>query len=136
MKQKLERNISMTFRVTDKERDLIREAQKQSGIANMRAYLLKMAVNGLIIHINLDGVRKMNFLLSNATTNINQIAKRANETSSIFSADMVEIKSRQDEIWEQQRVILKSLSDIMGALQKRLPKHLADALKRKCYPAQ
>ena len=65
MKQKLERNIAMTFRVTEKERDLIREAQKESGIINMRAYLLKMAVNGLIICIDLDDVRRMNRLLSN-----------------------------------------------------------------------
>ena len=81
MKQKLEKNIAMTFRVTEQERDLIREAQKESGIINMRAYLLKMAVNGLNIRIDLDSVREMNRLLSNASSNINQIAKRANETT-------------------------------------------------------
>ena len=84
MKQKLERNIAMTFRVTSTERDMIREAQKLSGIANMRAYLLKMAVNGLIVHINLDGVRKMNFLLSNATNNINQVTKRRTKPAAFF----------------------------------------------------
>ena len=130
MKQKLERNIAMTFRVTEDERELIREAQKESGIINMRAYLLKMAVNGLNIRIDLDSVRKMNRLLSNATNNINQIAKRANESGNIYSADMEEIKTRQDEIWNQQRVILKSLATIMEVLQKRIPKRLADALKR------
>jgi len=130
MKQKLERNIAMTFRVTEDERELIREAQKESGIINMRAYLLKMAVNGLNIRIDLDSVRNMNRLLSNATNNINQIAKRANETSNIYSVDMEDIKTRQDEIWNQQRVILKSLATIMEVLQKRIPKRLADALKR------
>ena len=108
---------------------MIREAQKESGIINMRAYLLKMAVNGLIISIDLDEVRKMNRLLSNAANNINQIAKRANETGNIYSADIEDVKLRQDEIWNHQRVILKSLATIMDALQKRLPKYLADALK-------
>ena len=136
MKQKLERNIAMTFRVTEKERDLIREAQKESGIINMRAYLLKMAVNGLIISIDLDEVRKMNRLLSNAANNINQIAKRANETGNIYSADIEDVKIRQDEIWNQQRVILKSLATIMDALQKRLPKYLVDALKNNYSHAQ
>ena len=136
MKQKLERNIAMTFRVSEKERDMIREAQKESGIINMRAYLLKMAVNGLIISIDLDEVRKMNRLLSNAANNINQIAKRANETGNIYSADIEDVKIRQDEIWNQQRVILKSLATIMDALQKRLPKYLVDALKNNYSHAQ
>ena len=96
----------------------------------MRAYLLKMAVNGLNIRIDLDSVRKMNSLLSNATNNINQIAKRANESGNIYSTDMEEIKIRQNEIWEQQRVILRSLATIMKVLQKRIPKRLADTLKR------
>jgi hypothetical protein len=129
MKQKLERNLAMTFRVTEQERDLIREAQKESGIINMRAYLLKMAVNGLNIRIDLDSVCEMNRLLSNATNNINQIAKRANETGNIYSVDMEDIKTRQDEIWNQQRVALKSLATIMELLQKRMPKRLANALK-------
>ena len=131
MKQKLERNIAMTFRVTEGERDLIREAQKESGIINMRAYLLKMAVNGLIIRIDLNEVRNMNRLLSNATNNINQIAKRTNETGNIYSADMEDIKTRQEEIWIQQKAILRSLSVIIDALNKGVPKYLAEALNRK-----
>jgi hypothetical protein len=97
----------------------------------MRAYLLKMAVNGLIISINLDGVREMNRLLGNATNNINQIAKRANETGSIYSVDIEEIKTRQDEMWVQQRAILQSLVTIMEVLKKGVPKKVADALKQK-----
>jgi hypothetical protein len=136
VKQKLERNIAMTFRVTEEERDLIRMAQMHSGIINMRAYLLKMAVNGLIINVNLDGVREMNRLLGNVSNNINQIAKRANETGSIYAADMEEIKTRQDEIWVQQKTILHSLVALMEALQKGLPKSVAAALKLNYSHAQ
>ena len=75
MQQNLERNHAMTFRVTDKERDLIRKAQARTKIKNTRAYLLKMAVDGRVIEIDLESVREMNRLLSNATNNINQIAK-------------------------------------------------------------
>lgn len=32
MKQKLQRNHSMTFRVTEEERDMIRRRQEQTGI--------------------------------------------------------------------------------------------------------
>ena len=80
MRQNLERNHAMTFRVTEKEREMIRKAQVRTKIKNTRAYLLKMAVDGRVIEIDLESVREMNNLLSNATNNINQIAARANAT--------------------------------------------------------
>jgi hypothetical protein len=117
--QKLERNIAMTFRVTEKERDMIRRRQAQTGIQNMRAYLLKMAIDGEVIHVELESVREMNRLLSNISNNINQIAKRANETGRVYGEDMDEIKKRQDEIYAQQREILRRLDNVLAALQKR-----------------
>jgi nitrate reductase assembly molybdenum cofactor insertion protein NarJ len=69
----------------------------------------------------LDGVHEMNRLLGNATNNINQIARRLNETGSIYTADIAEIQSRQDEIWVQQKEILSNLNKLLGVLynQKR-----------------
>jgi len=113
MKQKLERNIAMTFRVTEKERDMIRRRQKQSGIINMRAYLLKMAIDGRVIQVDFESVKEMNRLLSNTTNNINQIAKRVNETGNIYSNDLAEINNRIDEIWLQQREILIKQNKIL-----------------------
>ena len=98
MKQKLDRNIAMTFRVTEEERDMIRERQKQSGIISMRAYLLKMAIDGRVINIELESVHEMNRLLSNVSNNINQIAKRANQYGSVYSEFLNDIKIQQDEI--------------------------------------
>ena len=113
--QNLQRNHAMTFRVTEKERDMIRRRQEQTGIKNMRAYLLKMAVDGRLIRIELDSVKEMNRLLSNAANNINQIAKRVNETGSAYAADLDDIKARQDEIWAQQKVILRRVDKVMEA---------------------
>ena len=69
---------------------MIDRRMAQTGIKNRRAYLLKMAVDGRVIHVELESVREMVRLLSNATNNINQIAKRANETGSIYAADLDE----------------------------------------------
>jgi hypothetical protein len=116
MKQQLQRNIAMTFRVTEEEREFIRRRQKQTGIRNMRAYLLKMAVDGRVIHVEFESVKEMNRLLSNVGNNINQIAKRANTTNNIYDTDIEEIKKRQEEIWVQQAEILRRFSDITEAL--------------------
>ena len=107
----------MTFRVTEKERDLIRKAQARTRIKNTRAYLLKMAVNGRVVEIELDSVREMNRLLSNASNNINQIAKRVNEMDSVHLVDIENIQSHQEEIWVQQKEILRRLNKILDAVK-------------------
>ena len=101
------------FMVSDEERDMINRRMEQSGIKNMRAYMLKMAVDGRIIHIELESVREMVRLLSNATKNINQIARRANSTGgNVYAADVEELRVRYEEIWEQMKVILQKLSEL------------------------
>ena len=115
--QKLQRNHAMTFRVTENERDMIRRRQAQTGIINLRAYLLKMAVDGRVIHVELDSVKEMNRLLSGIGNNVNQIAKRANETSNVYAADLDEIKARQDEIWVQQKEILRKITKMIDAVK-------------------
>ena len=83
-----------------------------TGITNRRAYLLKMATEGQVVHLELDGVKEMVRLLSNATNNMNQIAKRANETRSIFESDIKDLQAHYDGLWEQAETILKSLANI------------------------
>jgi hypothetical protein len=100
----------MTFRVSEKERDMIRRRQEQTGIKSLRAFLLKMAVDGRVIHIELESVAKMNRLIGNISNNINQIAARANTTGNIYAADLDELCLRYEEIWGQTKTILRKLS--------------------------
>ena len=51
-------------------------------------------------------------LLSNATNNINQIARRVNETGNFYAADFDDIKARQDEIWGQVKVIVRKFATL------------------------
>lgn len=104
------REIFIRFMVDEKERDMIYRRMEQTGIKNLRAYLLKQAVDGQVIHIELDSVKEMVRLLSNATNNINQIAKRVNQTGNIYEADVSDLKARYEEIWQQTKVILKKLA--------------------------
>ncbi|MDR0862289.1 MAG: plasmid mobilization relaxosome protein MobC [Oscillospiraceae bacterium] len=106
------RNSNMHFRVTEQEREMIERRMAQSGIKSLRAYMLKMAVDGRVIHVELESVREMVRLLSNATNNINQIARRANETGSIYAADLDELRGRYDELWGQAKEILRKLAAI------------------------
>jgi len=106
------RKNQIHFMVTDEERALIERRMAQAGVKNMRAYLLKMACDGQITRIELDSVKEMVRLLSNTTGNINQIAKRANATGSVYAADLDELSARYDEIWGQAKLILRKLTEL------------------------
>jgi len=111
-KQADPRSVGLYFRVTGEERKMIDERMKEAGMKNMRAFVMNQVRTGMVVNLELESVKEMNRLLSNATNNINQIARRANETGSIHAADMAMIRKRQDGIIAQQKEILKRLAAI------------------------
>jgi hypothetical protein len=100
------------FRVSDEERAMIQKRMAQSGIKNMRAYLLKQAIDGRVIHIEVESVDELVRLLAHATNNINQIARRVNETGGIYAADIEDLRVRYDGLWAQTKEILRRLSEM------------------------
>jgi ethanolamine ammonia-lyase large subunit len=104
------RDIFIRFMVDENERDMIYKRMEQSGIKNLRAYLLKQAIDGEVIHIELDSVREMCRLLSNATNNLNQIARRVNVTDSVYAEDIADLQAHYNELWAQTKVILKKIA--------------------------
>jgi len=108
------RNVNLAFRVSEEERKMIELRMAQTGIKTIRAFMVKMAIDGRVITIELESVNEMVRLLSNATNNINQIAKRANETRNVRAADIERLHGICEELWVQAREILKKLSDIIA----------------------
>ena len=98
--------------MTEAELDLIAEKMAAAGISNREAYLRKMALDGYIVRLDLADVKKMVALLSNATNNLNQIARRANETRSLHESDIKDIQAGYDRLWDQAETILRSLAKI------------------------
>ena len=78
----------------------------------MSAYVRKMALDGICVKLDLADVRQLIVLLQRCSTNLNQYAKRANETGSVYAADIEDLRSRLDEIWELSRQSLARLANI------------------------
>jgi hypothetical protein len=111
--QKLKRSINMGFRVTAEEQGQIMGRMKEIGFPSLRSYLLKMALNGMIINIDLSDVRECSRLLRIVSNNINQLSKRANEGGNIYATDIADVKEQLDGIWEQQDKIIRSLAKVL-----------------------
>jgi len=109
---KRKREIVVRFHVTEQERDLIDEKMTAAGIRNRESYLRKMSLGGYVLKLDLSGVKEMTRLLANVANNINQIAKRANETRSIHESDIKDLQVNYDSLWGQADAILRSLVNI------------------------
>lgn len=107
--EKRKRNIQIKFRVTEEEKQLIEQKMAQLPTRQIGAYLRKMAIDGLIIYTDTTNIKEMNKELHSIGVNINQIAKRVNETGSIYEEDIKEIQERLNKIWQLQRTILLTL---------------------------
>ncbi|SCW41625.1 plasmid mobilization protein [Butyrivibrio sp. NC3005] len=100
------------FYATPEEAKLIRDREQKTGILNESAYLRKMALNGYLIQMDLSDVKEAVRLLGITSANMNQYAKKANETGSIYKEDIEDMKLRQDELWQVMKDILQRLSTI------------------------
>ena len=100
------RNVQIIIRVTEEERALIEEKMQQIPTLNLSAYARKMLIDGYIITLDLQEVKGHTAQLQKIGVNINQIAKRINETGRIYADDMNEIKRAMEEVWRLERRLL------------------------------
>lgn len=109
---KRKRNIVIRFRVTPEEREMIESKMAQFGTSNMAAYLRKISIDGYVVKLDLPELREMVSLLRRSSNNLNQIAKRVNETSRIYDEDIDCLKENQEKIWSAANGILTRLASI------------------------
>ena len=67
-----------------------------------------MALDGYCLNLDLPQLRRMAYLLQNCSNNLNQVAKRANESGKIYSADLADLRTRLDELIDIGKQILQT----------------------------
>jgi len=108
--ENLRRKIQQIFRVDENELALIHEKMAAARIQNKEAYFRKMVLDGYVVRIDFSDVREMVRLLRNATNNLNQIAKRSNETRSIYESDIKDIQDNYEKLWQWAEVIMEKMA--------------------------
>ena len=106
------RDQDVHFLASKEEVERIHEKMDELGIRSMGAYLRKMALDGYCIRLDLQDVKALVSHLRICSNNLNQYAKRANETGSIYRADIEDLQKRLEEIWTDMREVLVRLSSI------------------------
>ena len=110
--QFMRRNIRISVRLTEEEHRLLKEKMARIGVTNQEAFLRKMALDGLVIRLDLPELKQMISLLRYTSNNINQIAKRLNESGRTYDTDLTEILEKQKQLWGLANEVLMKLSAI------------------------
>lgn len=106
------RDQDVHFLASKEEVQRIHEKMDELGIRSMGAYLRKMALDGYCINLDLQDVKELVSLLRRCSNNLNQYAKRANETGNIYESDIKDLQERLEEIWTDMKEVLVRLSSI------------------------
>ena len=96
---KEKRKVQLHILVSEQEAALIKERMDKIGTGNLSAYLRKMAIDGYIVKLDLSDVRELSKLLRICSNNLNQYARRANETGSVYAADVADLNARLMLTW-------------------------------------
>ena len=109
MNPKQGRTIGLYTKVSTQEKQAIEKKMKLLETRNQRAYLRKMAVDGYIIHMDMSDVRELVRLLRIVSNNVNQIARRANESHNLYVEDVEDIRQGYLAVWKEIRKLMEKL---------------------------
>ena len=79
------------------EVDKLHNRMQEAGVQNMSAYIRKMALNGYVIIPEWPDLNQVISLHSRISNNLNQYARKANETGKLYEEDIAEIKKMHAE---------------------------------------
>ena len=108
----MEKNTEIHFRISEHDKDRIKARMESAGVKNLSAYIVKMAIDGYIIVLDLSDIKEVVRLLRINSNNLNQYAKKANETGSIYQHDIKQLQDQQEEIWTAVKEVLARLAAI------------------------
>ena len=106
------KSVRVEFVMSEQEAELVKGRMAELGIINLSAYLRKMAVDGYIIHLDMSDIQEMIRLLRICSNNLNQYARRANEVGSVYAADVEDLRTRLDGLWDGMDKLLRGFANI------------------------
>ena len=107
------RKNQLKIYLTDEEKEIFEKKMKRANCKTMSHFLRKCVLEKEIYVVDLEPFRDLQWLLSNATNNRNQIAKAANKTGAIYKKDIdymrEKIEKLAKEIWQIHSLLLRKI---------------------------
>ena len=94
------RNQRLTVRLTEEEKEILYKQMKRAGNRNVSDFIMTAACTHRSTVVNTSPILEIKGELSRIGNNVNQIAKVANTTHSIFAEDVEKLKGKLNEVRE------------------------------------
>ena len=112
------RNKRIEIKLTKEEKEVFEKKMKLANCKTMSHFLRKCVLEKDIYVVDLELFRNLQQLLSNATNNINQIAKATNTTGVIYKNEIEsmnkQIEKLSREIWQIHYLLLNKSKESSG----------------------
>lgn len=106
------RKVQLNFRVTDREKELIEGRMQELGTTNREAFLRKIAIDGMIVKLEVPELKEILSLMRYSSNNINQIAHRLNESGRIYEVDVAQVHAQHEQLWNMLNSLLEKLNAV------------------------
>ena len=106
------RKVQLNFRVTERETQLIEERMQEMGTTNREAYLRKIAIDGMLVKLEVQELKEIVSLMRRISNNVNQIACRLNENGRIYEVDITDVQNQQEQLWDMLNSLIIKISGI------------------------
>lgn len=106
------RKVQLNFRVTEREKQLIEDRMQEMGTTNREAYLRKIAIDGMVVKLEVPELKEIVSLMRRTSNNVNQIARRLNETGRIYKVDIADVQNQQEQLWDMLNSLITKISGI------------------------
>ncbi|MCI5996853.1 MAG: MobC family plasmid mobilization relaxosome protein [Parvimonas sp.] len=92
------KNNRVHLRFSDEEYEIIIQKFKHSKMKNLQDFILKCVLDEAIFNVDISPLKEISYNISAIGNNINQIAKRCNETRNFNRFDVEEMKNEYDDL--------------------------------------
>ena len=106
------RKVQLNFRVTEREKQLIEDRMQEIGTTNREAYLRKIAIDGMLVKLEVPELKEIVSLMRRTSNNVNQIARRLNENGRIYEVDITDVQNQQEQLWDMLNSLITKISAI------------------------
>lgn len=106
---KRERENRLVVCLSEDEKKIFDAKFKASKLPTPSAFLRELIVYGDVYYVDFEDLRNTNTAIARIGNNINQIAKKMNETGNVYSDDVKEIMEKQEKIWQLLKSTLSKL---------------------------
>ena len=106
------RKVQLNFRVTEREKQLIEDRMQEIGTTNREAYLRKIAIDGMLVKLEVPDLKEIVSLMRRTSNNVNQIARRLNENGRIYEVDITDVQNQQEQLWDMLNSLITKISGI------------------------